>query len=365
MSSELPKEFQKTSEVLPFSKYGLSSLEEFKNTEKDVQHLEWLKKVGLSEEEIKLYEENEAGLLTQKTKVESNALKRKLEVLYAKISDNQNNKRQPNIEQEALASTSSEDDIKRINKSGCFYAPGHPINDLKKLEEELFGHLQDQTISITKRRKIIRRLERKRERLLAQQKTPNIDPMEGPSQIKPGSLWDVQKMPDRMKLKPKKPIMGPFNKTMYTVKDNKIVRLEPTENNEEYKAVDIVLPVNSAEQQLLEGTQMKIDDIRKIERFKDYEPGIPSKVLFLKNIAPSLKHEQLALLFNQFQMENGGPVDLKLMSGRMHGQAFATFQKEHIAIQALAEINGTILGGQPIIAQFGRNSNRIQVEENR
>lgn len=66
---------------------------------------------------------------------------------------------------------------------------------------------------------------------------------------------------------------------MYTIKDNKIVRLEPVaDSEEELRAVDIVIPVNAAEEQLLEGTKMCLDDIKKIDRFKDYEPGIPSRV---------------------------------------------------------------------------------------
>ena len=43
---------------------------------------------------------------------------------------------------------------------------------------------------------------------------------------------------------------------------------------------------------------------------------------------------------------------------------FILFTAEDLAIQALDEVNGTIMGGRPIIAQFGRNTNRIQ-EENR
>lgn len=70
---------------------------------------------------------------------------------------------------------------------------------------------------------------------------------------------------------------------MYTIKDNKIVRLEPVQHQgdaQEFRAVDIVVPVNAAEEQLLEGTKMCLDDIKKIDRFKDYEPGMPSKVSF-------------------------------------------------------------------------------------
>ncbi|XP_046970662.1 RNA-binding protein 41-like isoform X1 [Vanessa cardui] len=375
MCSEMPKEFQKTSEVLPFTKYGISTAEEFRKVEKDIQHLECLKKIGLTNDEIKLYQENEAGLLDQRKKIESNVLKSKLEGLYNKINDFQNasGSSQEDKDTPTTSNAAAEDIINRIHKHPMkFYPEGHPMNELKEIEEELFGHLKnDNLLPITKRRKILRRLERKKEKILLQQKDPGIhskDPIAGPSKVKPGSLWDVKDMPGKVQ-RPKshQDIIGPKRQTMYTVKENKIVRLEPVQHEEadEYRAVDIVVPINAAEEQLLEGTKMCLDDIKKIERFKDYEPGIPSKVLFLKNISPSVPQEQLMLLFNQFHLENGGPVDLRLMTGRMRGQAFVTFQSEDLAIQALEEVNGTILDGRPIIAQFGRNSNRIQMEENR
>lgn len=90
----MPKEFEKTTEVLPFPKYGLSSVEEFRKAEEEVHHHEWLKKAGLTSEEIKLYQENEAGLLDQRKKIESGALKDKLEDIYNKINNAHNqNKR--------------------------------------------------------------------------------------------------------------------------------------------------------------------------------------------------------------------------------------------------------------------------------
>ncbi|XP_047027482.1 RNA-binding protein 41-like [Helicoverpa zea] len=375
-SESVPKEFEKTTEVLPFTKYGLSSMEEFRKAEEEVQHQEWLKKAGLTSEDIKLYQENEAGLLDQRKKIESGVLKDKLEEIYNKISNMHNESKSDSIsnkDEQPSTSSAPENLIERLQqKPLTFYPEGHPMNELKQLEENLVGHIKTDMIPLSKRRKLLRRLQRKKERLL--QNNPfNISTIPSTSRIdQPGSLWDMREMP---RLIPhtvtsrdqEENIMGPHLRTMYTVRDNKIVRLEPVQANQEdqadqdeYRAVDIVVPVNDAEAQLLEGTKMCLDDIKKMERFKDYEPGIPSKVLYLKNIAPAVTQEQLSLLFNQFVLANGGPVDLRLMTGRMRGQAFVAFQNEELAIQALEEINGTILSGRPVIAEFGRNTNRIQ-----
>lgn len=178
------------------------------------------------------------------------------------------------------------------------------MNNIKDIEENLFGHGENNMLPITKRRKILRHLERRKERILSEGKQP-ISKTVITGQVKPGSLWDVKEIPQNSNQgkqlvknviqhqsenlpstsNQKEKFIGPKKPTMYTIKDKKIVRLEPVndEANEEYKAVDIVLPVNTAEEQLLEGTKMAIDDIKKIERFKDYEPGVPSKVIKLSH----------------------------------------------------------------------------------
>ncbi|CAH1634727.1 unnamed protein product [Spodoptera littoralis] len=369
-SESLPKEFEKTTEVLPFPKYGLSSVEEFRKAEEEVHHHEWLKKAGLTSEEIKLYQENEAGLLDQRKKIESGALKDKLEDIYNKINNAHNqNKSHTVTSQTEQPSTSSapENLIERLQqKPITFYPEGHPMNELKQLEGNLFGQMKNDMMPLTKRRKLLRRLQRKKERL--QHDNPfNIAAIPSTSRVdRPGSLWDMREMP---RLIPhtitskdqEANAMGPHFRAMYTVRNNKILRLEPVQREQdEHRALDLVMQNNDAETNLLEGTKMPTDDIRKIDRFKDWTPGTPSKVLFLKNIAPTVSLEQLSLLFNQFLLANGGPVDVRLMTGRMRGQAFVSFQSEDIAIQALDEVHGTILSGRPVIAEFGRNTNSIQ-----
>ncbi|CAD0203613.1 unnamed protein product [Chrysodeixis includens] len=374
-SPSMSKDFEKTTEVLPFTKYGLSSMEEFRKAEQEVHHLEWLKKAGLTSDEVKLYQENEAGLLDQRKKIESGVLKNKLEEIYNKISNMHNEGKSNFNKQEEKQSTSSmkpENLIERLQQKPInFYPEGHPMNELRELESNILGNLKTEMIPLTKRRKMLRRLERKKERLLAQAQQNNIASISAfPSTSRsdrPGSLWDVREPPQRIIpctiTSRDQEVNGSL--AMYSIRENRIVRVPDPELNypevpEHLREQLAEMPDVDVEAQLLEGTKMCLDDIRKIERFQDYEPGIPSKVLYLKNIAPTVSQEQLSLLFNQFVLANGGPVDLRLMTGRMRGQAFVAFQSDELAIQALEEINGTILGGRPVIAEFGRNTNRIQ-----
>lgn len=165
-----------------------------------------------------------------------------------------------------------------------FYPKEHPMNNINEIAQNLFTHLMnDEIMPITKRRKILRRLERKKDRILARENQIDIGIIPSTSKVeRPESLWDLKEMPRKQpKKKSVRAFIGPKKPTMYTVKDNKIVRLEPVHinnRNEQFNAVDIVAPINNAEVQLLEGTKMSLDNIKKIERFKDYEPGFPSKV---------------------------------------------------------------------------------------
>lgn len=178
-----------------------------------------------------------------------------------------------------------------------FYPEGHPMNELKELESNLLGNLKTEMIPLTKRRKILRRLERKRERLLAQAQQNSIAGISAfPSTSRmdrPGSLWDVREIPHRniphtiTSRDQEAHCSTEGQQAMYSIRDNKIVRItDPVPNNPEEppaeQPADIPevaeMPEVDTEAQLLEGTKMCLDDIRKIDRFKDYEPGIPSKV---------------------------------------------------------------------------------------
>ncbi|XP_026751547.2 RNA-binding protein 41-like [Galleria mellonella] len=366
-SESLPKEFEKTTEVLPIVTYGISTIEDLRRAEAEINLLEKLRRAGLNAYEMKLYHENELGIVDKRRKIESLVLKAQLAAIYEKISVyEQIESSKKSKEQPSTSKNTPEDVFERLkDKPITIYPDPHPVkNNIKEVSENFFT---SELVPITKRRKSLRRFERNKEKVLSQEGQVNIPLHVTPVVNRPGSLWDVKELPkkpqnveapDNCDTKPKK-------NTLYTIRNNKIVRLEPLPGDQgvvedEYQAVDIVMPTNSAEEQLLEGTKMAVDDIKKIERFKDYEPGIPSKVLYLKNIAPSVTEEQLSLLFNQFMLENGGPVEVNLMSGRMRGQAFASLQNVELAIRALEEVNGTILSGRPIIAQFGRGTTRVQ-----
>lgn len=49
------------------------------------------------------------------------------------------------------------------------------------------------------------------------------------------------------------------------------------------------------------------------------------QVLYLKNLSSSVTEADLISLFGRYEQLNGDKIVYRLLSGRMHGQAFVTF----------------------------------------
>ena len=62
------------------------------------------------------------------------------------------------------------------------------------------------------------------------------------------------------------------------------------------------------------------------------------QVLFLKNLGAKVTREDLVALFNRYQKHTGEEIDYKLMTGRMKGQAFITFQSMLLILKVPSKI---------------------------
>lgn len=160
------------------------------------------------------------------------------------------------------------------------------------LTDDLFGHLDvDKLPSINKRKKLVRRMERKLNKpiLIPEPKlipkTDSTNLCDNQFSKVQRSMWDIKKIDDSKCVsnkieKPRTKKIGCISKTLYTIKNNKIVRLEPEQNSTgKYKISEIILPINKTEEKMLEGTKLSVDEIKKIPRFENYSPGQPSKVI--------------------------------------------------------------------------------------
>ncbi|KAJ3682957.1 hypothetical protein LUZ60_013184 [Juncus effusus] len=109
----------------------------------------------------------------------------------------------------------------------------------------------------------------------------------------------------------------------------------------------------------IEKGKMPPEQILSLPMFKNYAPGNPTTVLYIKNLAKDVVSDDFYFifgsLFGDINAAKSG-LSVKLMQeGRMRGQAFVTFPSVDIAQHALNLVNGYVFKGKPMIIQFGRN----------
>ncbi|RCV44993.1 hypothetical protein SETIT_9G418100v2 [Setaria italica] len=111
--------------------------------------------------------------------------------------------------------------------------------------------------------------------------------------------------------------------------------------------------------QEIEKDKLPPEEILSLPMFKNYTPGNPAIVLYIKNLAKDVTHDDFfyvfGSLFESMDSVRSG-LSIKLMQeGRMRGQAFVTFPTVELAQRALNLAHGYVFKGKPMIIQFGRN----------
>ncbi|XP_057437670.1 U11/U12 small nuclear ribonucleoprotein 65 kDa protein [Lotus japonicus] len=109
----------------------------------------------------------------------------------------------------------------------------------------------------------------------------------------------------------------------------------------------------------LERGKLPPEEILSLPMFKNYTPGNPAPVLYIKNLAKDVIADDFYFIFGSLfgNIEDAkSGLQVKLMQeGRMRGQAFLTFPSTELAHHALNLVNGHVFKGKPMIIQFGRN----------
>ncbi|XP_043751624.1 RNA-binding protein 41 isoform X4 [Cervus elaphus] len=90
-------------------------------------------------------------------------------------------------------------------------------------------------------------------------------------------------------------------------------------------------PIEFVPEDEIQRNRLSEEEIRKIPMFSSYNPGEPNKE------------------------KKGPPIQFRMMTGRMRGQAFITFPNTEMAWQALRLVNGYKLRGKILVIEFGKN----------
>ncbi|XP_072985075.1 U11/U12 small nuclear ribonucleoprotein 65 kDa protein isoform X1 [Typha latifolia] len=111
--------------------------------------------------------------------------------------------------------------------------------------------------------------------------------------------------------------------------------------------------------QEIENGKLPPEEILSLPMFKNYTPGNPAAVLYIKNLAKDVVIDDFYFIFGSlFESMDAARSGLKIklmQEGRMRGQSFVTFPSVDLAQHALNLVNGYVFKGKPMIIQFGRN----------
>ncbi|XP_060530742.1 uncharacterized protein LOC132704632 isoform X2 [Cylas formicarius] len=318
------KHFEASGTFLPVLEnlYGLCNSCEFKQQVDSAEELSQLKKLNLSNEEAKLCSDfkrlSKEEFDYKYRNVNSDILSTKLKIVGANlkmlIGENSCFNDQPvngNTSEKVIAS--------------------HPMEKISELERDLMESIKN--FSHTKVRKKIRNLSNKIKHL---ERVP--DDKNSTSKKGSDSLWDVKEtIPTEttIELIKREKMYSCKPENLYTIKDGVIVKLTKPQ----------VTP------RLEVGGKLSVNKIKEIPKFKDWTPGDPSINLYLKNLPKNISECDIQPLLKNFPEDC---FSVRIMDGKMKGQAFVKFQSIEQASEAMDVLNGVIIGNRPIICQFGK-----------
>ncbi|CAM6094489.1 unnamed protein product [Calypogeia fissa] len=115
----------------------------------------------------------------------------------------------------------------------------------------------------------------------------------------------------------------------------------------------------TASREDLEGGRLETSDMLSLPILKNYAPGNPTRVLYIKNLAKDVTLDDMYYIFGAFFPNRTTAVEqlnVKVMQeGRMRGQAFVCLPTTELAMVALAGTHGFVFKGKPMVVQYGHN----------
>ncbi|XP_013090423.2 RNA-binding protein 41-like isoform X1 [Biomphalaria glabrata] len=127
-------------------------------------------------------------------------------------------------------------------------------------------------------------------------------------------------------------------------------------NQESSSRTEISGPINFIPRREIENNKLTLEEIKSMEKFRNFTFGEPNKIVYVKNLHPKVSDEDLVALFACFQTADKPQIIFKRLTGRMKGQAFITFPDEATAGEAIQLVNGYKLRDKPIILSYGKKT---------
>ena len=192
--------------------------------------------------------------------------------------------------------------------------------------------------------------------IMKKQKVNNVPNVTIKKTENPDSLWDVMNLPKVKTCEFKTNSNMKFEDHVYKCSEKKISKKTKIKETDLSKPFVMILdsskliPLN-----VINSRKICLNDIKQIEKFKNYNPGEINSTLYLKNLPNKMTSEEIASIFGHFECKNGPHINYRILSGRMRGQAFVAFAENKYAELAFQNCNGFIFKDKPIIIEYGKN----------
>ncbi|XP_030750713.1 RNA-binding protein 41-like isoform X1 [Sitophilus oryzae] len=340
---------------------GKSNLTDFKTSINNVDTWNLFKSKNISDRDIEMYKEyiSHNNKFWEKHKhINKDVLVKQLKCIedLLETTDNVNDRPLPTLSRHqqqylnSLKPNSIETKLlkfatENIQNTQKLVSNG-PMDELSNMEKQITESIQQYThLDYKKIRKKARSLGNKI--ISLEDDIKNIGNCDNSTKLKDklpnNSLWDIKEKPTipNTKIIEKSKTYSCKPETLYTIKNDQIIKLDDTE-----------LKKNSQNNSCK--SKLSIEEIRNIQKFSDYETGIPSRMLFLKNLSKNVKDTDFDSLLENIHTS----YTIKIMKGKMRGQAFIEFVDEGESSKALNILNGVILEGKPVIVQFGKRKSK-------
>ncbi|CAH0561076.1 unnamed protein product [Brassicogethes aeneus] len=347
------KEFVGSSEFVPVTNrlHGVTPLSYFENETNKFDVYDKYKSLGLSEQDIQLYEDNLKGfgyVLSKHRNINSDILmgniKRIEKVIFESTTLDDKEINVYNIAKQkaedlfSVKPDSTETKLLKfaLNNEGKKEKLPHPMDNIQEVENNLNKNVDlFSSVDVKKIRKKARSLARQINEL------NQIQPIEYKNNnksrpITKNSKWDKQETQKEVKVHENK-LYSCKKQSLYTIKDGKIVQIQG-----DSKIIDTNKKPN----------KLTIKEIKSMDKFKNYEPGDTTSKLYLKNMHKNVEERDLFNLLTDIDKNN--IISIDLMKGKMKGQGFIQFKDENIAKEALILLNGILLRNKPIIVQYSK-----------
>ncbi|CAO1426487.1 unnamed protein product [Diamesa serratosioi] len=226
----------------------------------------------------------------------------------------------------------------------------NPHNEPISEESEIETDFDFKTETVPRKRKVLEAQSNHMRRKTLLQKFSQSLPSTSCPKSKDPEFESSKLLPNRKKIQIK-----------YSKRASNIVELEKSLEAE---------PFTILTDDTMKSARLRQDQFSEYPMFNDYDPGIMSNKLYVKNLSKTVTESDLKSIFHRHILDSTEEVDIRLFTlGKLKGQCFVTFnlfenplkrrEAEKLIEKARKEAHGFILKRKPMFVVYGKYQNKL------